>query len=106
VEPSLSLLSLTNLQIVGPLAALMAEFPGARYLVFGWGARDYYTAPNPGIGDILRALAPGPAVMLVIPLQMSPEVFFGGSNVVVIHVASSLMQVRSRRPSRGLNRAT
>lgn len=73
--------------IVGPLAALKAEFPGARYLVFGWGARDYYTAPNPGIGDILRALAPGPAVMLVIPVQMSPEVFFGGSNVVVIHVS-------------------
>ena len=34
-----------------------------------------------------RALAPGPAVMLVIPLQMSPEVFFGRSNVVVIHVS-------------------
>jgi Protein of unknown function (DUF2459) len=58
--------------IGGPLAALKAEFPGARYLVFGWGARDYYMARNPGLGDILRALTPGPAVMLVIPLQMPP----------------------------------
>ena len=73
--------------IGGPLAALKAEFPGARYLVFGWGARDYYMARNPGLGDILRALAPGPAVMLAIPLQMAPEAFFGASNVVVMHVS-------------------
>jgi Protein of unknown function (DUF2459) len=40
----------------GPLSALKPEFPGARYLVFGWGARDYYMAQNPGIGDLLRAV--------------------------------------------------
>jgi uncharacterized protein (TIGR02117 family) len=73
--------------IGGPLAALKAEFPGARYLVFGWGARDYYMSRNPGLGDILRALTPGPAVMLVIPLQMPPEAFFGASNVVAVHVS-------------------
>ena len=73
--------------INGPLAALKAEFPSAGYLVFGWGARDYYMARNPGIGDILRALAPGPAVMLVIPLQTPPEAFFGGSNVALVHVS-------------------
>jgi uncharacterized protein (TIGR02117 family) len=68
----------------GPLSALKPEFPGARYLVFGWGARDYYMAQNAGIGDLLRAAAPGPAVMLVIPLQISPEAFFGDSNVFVL----------------------
>jgi hypothetical protein len=51
--------------INGPLAALKPEFPSARYLVFGWAARDYYMARNPGVGEILRALTPGPAVMLV-----------------------------------------
>jgi hypothetical protein len=51
------------------------------------GARDYYMARNPGIGDILRALAPGPAVVLVIPLQIPPEAFFGSSNTVLIHVS-------------------
>jgi hypothetical protein len=55
------------------LAALKAAFPTARHLVFGWGARDYYMAQNPSITDLLRAAAPGPAVMLVIPLQASPE---------------------------------
>ena len=68
----------------GHLVALKSEFPTARYLIFGWGARDYYMARNPGIGDLLRAVAPGPAVMLVIPLQISPEAFFGASNVFVL----------------------
>jgi uncharacterized protein (TIGR02117 family) len=70
--------------LTGGLAALKPEFPSARYLVFGWGARDYYTAQNAGIADLLRAAVPGPAVMLVIPLQISPEAFFGASNVFVL----------------------
>jgi uncharacterized protein (TIGR02117 family) len=68
----------------GPLGALKPDFPNARYLVFGWGARDYYMAQNAGIGDLLRAITPGPAVMLVIPLQISPEAFFGASNVFAL----------------------
>ena len=80
-------LGLSLAEISGPLAALKPEFPSARYLVFGWGARDYYMARNPGIGDILRALAPGPAVMLVIPLQMPPDVFFDASHAFVVHVS-------------------
>lgn len=71
-------------EISGPLAALKAAFPTARHLVFGWGARDYYMAQNPGIADLLRAAAPGPAVMLVIPLQASPEAVFGVSNAFSI----------------------
>ena len=78
--------------ITGPLAALKPEFPSARYLVFGWGAHDYYMARNPGIGDLLRAVAPGPAVMLVIPLQISPEAFFGASNVFVLRAPAEGIQ--------------
>jgi len=58
-------LALPLSQIDSPLAALKSEFPGARTLVFGWGARDYYMAPNPGLAEAMRALSPGPAVMLV-----------------------------------------
>jgi uncharacterized protein (TIGR02117 family) len=78
--------------ITGPLATLKPEFPNARFLVFGWGARDYYMARNPGIGDILRAMAPGPAVMLVIPLQMPPEAFYGASNALAIHASPEDIQ--------------
>ena len=68
----------------GRLSPLRREFPSARYLVFGWGARDYYMAQNVGIGDLLRAAVPGPAVMLVIPLEIPPEAFFGASNVYAL----------------------
>jgi hypothetical protein len=71
-------------EISGPLAALKVAFPTARHLVFGWGARDYYMAQNPGIADLLRAAVPGPAVMLVIPLQASPEAVFGASTAFSI----------------------
>jgi len=77
-------LGLLRKALSGPLAALDQDFPSARYLVFGWGAHDYYMAANPGIGDLLRATAPGPAAMLIIPLQISPEMSFGASNVFVL----------------------
>jgi uncharacterized protein (TIGR02117 family) len=62
----------------------MRDFPTARYVVFGWGAHDYYMSQDPGSGDLLRAAASGPAVMLVIPLEISPEAFFGASNVFAV----------------------
>lgn len=71
-------------EISGPLAALKPSFPGARYLVFGWGARDYYMARNPGIGDLLRAMVPGPAVMLVIPLRVPPAAFACAANAAAV----------------------
>ena len=55
------------------LSGLKSDFPGARYLVFGWGARDYYMAQNPGIAEATRALSPGPAVMLVMALPSAPS---------------------------------
>jgi len=80
-------LGLPTEEIGGPLAALKSEFPSARYLVFGWGARDYYMARNPDMADMLPALAPGPAVMLIIPLKMPPETFFGASNALSVPVS-------------------
>lgn len=73
--------------IRGRLAALKRGFAKARYLVFGWGARDYYRAQHPGLGDLLRAAVPGPAVLLVIPLQASPEAFAGPANAFAIPVS-------------------
>jgi uncharacterized protein (TIGR02117 family) len=73
--------------IDGRLATLAAEFPGARYLVFGWGARDFYMAQNPGLADLLRAAVPGPAVMLVIPLAVPPAAYFGAAQVWPITVS-------------------
>jgi uncharacterized protein (TIGR02117 family) len=68
-------------------ARLTGRFPGARYLVFGWGARDYYRAADPGLGDALRALVPGPAVVLVMPLAMPPAERFGAGQVLALPVS-------------------
>lgn len=63
--------------VAEPLARLAAGSPSARYLVFGWGSRDYYMASHPSLGDALAAITPGPAVMLVIPLTASLSQTFG-----------------------------
>jgi uncharacterized protein (TIGR02117 family) len=85
-------LGLPLAEVSGPLAALNPNFSSAQYLVFGWGAHDYYMVRNPGIGELLRAAVPGPAVMLVIPLQIAPEAFFGASNAFVIPVSPDGVQ--------------
>jgi hypothetical protein len=73
--------------IGGPLAAVKRRFANAWYLVFGWGAHDYYMARDPGLGDLLRAAVSGPAVLLVIPLQASPEAFAGAANALAVPVS-------------------
>jgi uncharacterized protein (TIGR02117 family) len=55
-----------------PLRAVTPDFPGAQYLSFGWGERNYYMARAPTVGDAMSALLPGPAVLLVTPLYHPP----------------------------------
>ena len=71
----------------GPLAPLTRGFAGAPYVIFGWGARGYYMARNPGLGDLLRAVTPGPAVLLVIPLWVSPPHYVGAGNALALRVS-------------------
>lgn len=73
--------------VTGPLAVLKREFPGASYFTFGWGERDFYMAPNPGLADALRAVVPGPAVMLVRGLRRSPAETFGAADVYAVPVS-------------------
>jgi uncharacterized protein (TIGR02117 family) len=71
-------------EVSGALTRLAAAFPGAPYLIFGWGARDFFMARNPGLGDLLRATVPGPAVMLVIPLGVRPTDYLVPGNAWAI----------------------
>jgi uncharacterized protein (TIGR02117 family) len=56
-----------------PLRAATPDFPGAQYLSFGWGERNYYMARAPTLSDAMSALFPGPAVLLVTPLYQPPR---------------------------------
>jgi uncharacterized protein (TIGR02117 family) len=78
--------------ISGPVATLKSSFPNAKYLVFGWGARDYYMAQNPGINELLQAVVPGPAVMLVVPLEVSPEIFAGTAETFTVPISRDGVQ--------------
>src|SRR6516164_6374420 len=46
--------------VAGPLASLERDFPGMRFMVFGFGEREYYMAHNEGSGEMLAALFPSP----------------------------------------------
>jgi len=50
---------------------VLAKFPQARYLEFGWGDAAYYQAPDPTLGITIAAVFwPTPTVMQVVPWQV------------------------------------
>jgi len=53
-----------------------ADFPDARYLQFGWGDKDFYTTPDPGLFTTLGAAFAGPAVVHVAGLSALPSATF------------------------------
>jgi Protein of unknown function (DUF2459) len=67
--------------IHGPLRVITSDFPSSQYLVFGWGERNYYMARAPTFDDAMRALFPGPAVLLVTPLYRPPRDSRAGAQV-------------------------
>jgi uncharacterized protein (TIGR02117 family) len=76
-------------ELGGGLASLEPDFPGARYLVFGFGDRSYLLDRDPGVFAMLRALFPGRAAMLVTGLKASPSEAFGQTNVVALGMSEA-----------------
>jgi hypothetical protein len=76
-------------ELRGPLASLQRNFPGAAYLLFGFGERAYWTKTDPTPLDMLRALVPGPGAILVTGLRVPPAEAFGQENVVALAVAGA-----------------
>lgn len=71
----------------GPVEALRQTFPNARYLVFGFGDRAYLMAHGAGIVQTISAIFPGPGLILVTGLDVSPQEAFGAENVVVLRLS-------------------
>lgn len=72
-----------------PLAAITADFPGARYLVFGFGDRHYVLATHKDAGELLLAPLPGAGLILVTGLQQPPAAEFGADRVAPIAISQS-----------------
>jgi hypothetical protein len=74
-------------EVGGPLASLEQDFPGVRYLVFGFGERAYYMGRNAGSGEMLAALFPSKSAILVTALTAPPTKAFPDQQVVVLRLA-------------------
>jgi hypothetical protein len=70
------------------LAALAADFPGLRALLFGFGDRRWLLDRARSPLALLRALLPGPGAVLVTALATPPETAFGPGHVVHLPLTS------------------
>jgi hypothetical protein len=68
----------------GPLAALAASFPGAGYLTFGFGDRQYVLATHKNLVHLLLAPFPGPGLLLVTGLQGTPAEVYGAEHLIAL----------------------
>jgi hypothetical protein len=69
-----------------PLRFIRGEFPGARYVFFGFGDRRYLESRNRGVPLMLLALLPGRGLMLGTGLTAGPGTAFGTSQVIALSV--------------------
>jgi hypothetical protein len=76
-----------------PLQSLAAQFPGARYLFFGFGDQHYLLAKNRNGPVLLGALWPGKGLILATAVTSTPQAAFGEEQVIALVVTVS--QARS-----------
>lgn len=74
-------------QIAAPLSVLETGLPGVRFLTFGFGERQFVVNRETSVGAMLSALLPSRSALLMTALATSPDVAFGQSNVVALHVS-------------------
>lgn len=71
----------------GPVAMVVQDFPGARFLEFGFGDRAFYMSRAESVLQTVRAMFPGPGVILVTGLDAPPEAAYGAGRVVRLRVS-------------------
>jgi len=71
---------------IGPLASLERDYPGVRFLVFGFGERGYFMGHEAGSGAMLAALLPSQGAILLTALAASPVEAFAAHRVVTLHL--------------------
>jgi uncharacterized protein (TIGR02117 family) len=73
-------------EVSRPLASLERDFPGVRFMVFGFGEREFYMAHNEGSGEMLAALLPSKSAILMTALNTVPTEAFSDHTVVALHL--------------------
>jgi len=72
-----------------PLASLSSRLPGARYLVFGFGDRQFLMNKDQGLPEKFAALWPGKGVVLLTGLTAPPMEAFGAGQVIALTVTAA-----------------
>jgi hypothetical protein len=72
--------------LAAPLKSLATDFPGVRYLFFGFGDSHYLMAKKQNFPVLLAALWPGPGMILATGLAAPPDMAFGGPHVISLSV--------------------
>ena len=63
------------------------DFPDATFLEVGWGDRDYYQDPDPGVGKLLKAgLWPTKSVLHIVGFSRRVTAYFPRSEIIRIDV--------------------
>jgi Protein of unknown function (DUF2459) len=87
-----------------PLAGVARQFPGSRYVLFGFGDRHYLLAKRHD-ARVLAALWPGPALILVTALSNSPQQAFGATEVIELPLAPEQSQALQEFIEHSLSRS-
>jgi uncharacterized protein (TIGR02117 family) len=74
-------------EVNGPLAGLESDFPGVRFMVFGFGERNYLMTHGNGSGEMLTALFPSKSAILMTALRASPTEAFADEQVVTLRLS-------------------
>jgi hypothetical protein len=75
-----------------PLSLLAEQFPGVRYLFFGFGDQQYLVAKKHNAPVLLAALWPGRGLLLLTGLSTSPQEAFGAAHVAALTVTRRQLQ--------------
>jgi uncharacterized protein (TIGR02117 family) len=73
-------------EVSGPLAGLESDFPGVRFMVFGFGERNYLMTHGNGSGEMLTALFPSKSAILMTALRAPPTEAFSDEQVVTLRL--------------------
>jgi hypothetical protein len=71
------------------LLPVKGQFATAKYLFFGFGDRRYLLTKNKNAPLLLRALWPGPALVLVTAIDGTPALAFGEAHVIRIELSTA-----------------
>ena len=78
-------------ELSGPLSVMPAGYPGATFLTFGFGERQFLQARHPSIFLMLSALFPSDSALLMTALKAPPEEAFDARDVVKLQISPTAL---------------